>query len=166
MKVAKTVSCVYLYGDGHAVEIHEEYHAKSGATHRWAEIHENWGPKVRLPAGPSEAALEHGQGRITIHVRWNRGLVSIIRNAKEIRAHSASVERGSENTRRKGIVVGTFDIHTKDGNLSLDTFPNEMVPDLLYQEGEEYTSTFKGYTPENIRTWGTHNVHKVHRVGE
>ena len=169
MKIAKTLSHVYLYGDGHAVEVHEEWIAKAGKTVTWVEIFEAWGPKVSLPAASenlSKAGKQHGQGRILVSVKHAHGLASLIRKASGIVAFMPSVSQGSQKTKEKGIVVSRFEIQTKDGPISFETFPDEMSADIFYQPEDEHTATFASHSQLSEWGYGGARVHKIHKRAE
>lgn len=168
-KIAKTLSHVYLYGDSHAVEVHEEWIAKAGKTVTWVEIFETWGPKVSLPASDqnlSEAGKQYGQGRILLTVRHARGLAALIRKAEGISATIPSVEQGSSKTKEIGIVISHFEIRTKDGPISLETFPGLLSSDILYQPEDEHTATFAGHSQLSEWGFGGYRVHKIHKRAE
>lgn len=150
IKIAKTAECAYVHSDGHVVIIHREKHPRAGEV-EWAEIIEKIDTHCSF------------DGRIVFHhPRYDRRL-QLALEAYGISCNVPCLENGSDNSKRKGIEVGHFEIQFKDGvNLSWITMPGTISDDLTYQPDCKDV-----FNPEWFigQTWGhSARIGKIHRL--
>lgn len=151
VKLGQSAYCAYLYADGHLVIIHEENHPKAGSV-QWAEIYE------RIPANCNF------KGRLVFHSpKHDRKLAECI-NARQITAKEASIDAGSDNTKRKGIAVGSFCIDYHDGTgLWWSTMPDLLSFGVTYQP--DVTEAFTEFDdPDKRYHWGNTRINAIHRL--
>lgn len=142
----KSVSCAYLYADGHAVLVYEKRDADAG-TIKFVEIHEKF----------TEAKLFF-KGRIVLGGYGKEGILKLIPQAIRIEADAQESSHGSENTRRLGIKVGGLDVILKgEARLHFVSLDVISAPYTYQPEHEEK------FNP-SLGTWGDCNVAKIHRV--
>jgi hypothetical protein len=147
----KKLTCAYLYADGHAVILYEKTDRDAG-TVEFAEIHERW----------TDARLDF-KGRLCFSRYESAGFMRLAKLAKLIHATEPSTERGSENTRRLGIPVGSlefnFDAHQYGGDCAhFKSMPSVLSAGYTYQP-----DTNDKFDP-NESHWGITRVARVHRV--
>jgi len=139
------LTCVYLYSDGHAIEVFEKQDKDAG-TINFVHVHEKW-----------TTAICGFTGRIVIG-RYSGALAAICRRADVIRATEPTLDAGSEGTRAKGIAFGTLEVKGKDGSLYFHDMPGTISGPYHYQRDH-----IDRFNPD-CRTWGNYPVAKVHRV--
>lgn len=151
IKLAKTVRCVYLYADKHAVLVHEE--RVKGVSFQHVEIIERLDVSCAF------------QGRIVFHYPYYDSKAELALNAYQVCMSEASTEQGSENTKKAGIRIGSFTIYAKHDkgakSLHWTRVPDLISDGLTYQP--ENTDIFNAEMHEGGQ-WGTHTISKIHRV--
>lgn len=145
MKNQKRLTCTYLYADGHAVQLFEKNDPDAGNI-EFVEITEKF----------TEAHLSF-EGRILFD-RYNDGLVWLAKNALRIEAREASLERGSDNTKKLGIAVGHCEFKMKFGDVWFTSMDRVISCPYTYQP--KNTETFD----PTLTHWCAHHVAKIHRV--
>ncbi len=141
----KTLKTLYLYADGHAVLCHEQLEHRSGTTLRWVEIVEKFGPKC------------HFQGRVIFGrvYDFSRGIVSLVQKAYSVTASVPCLDHGSEQSKARGIMVGTLDIRGKDFSIHLNELPQLFCGEYDYQpDADEKWETL------DVSNWGGYNIAK------
>lgn len=139
----KTAKTGYLYEDGHLVLIHSKRDRDAGEV-KWATIYEDIGIKCRYSDG----------GRLIL----DRSVLSFLGPATRIEAKAASISRGSENTKRLGISVGSVSFYngaSYDG-WHINLFPDVLASDIQYQVGHE------GKFDPKVQTWSIYPVKAIY----
>jgi len=138
---------VYLYADGHAVLIYEKPDKDAG-TVEWAELVQKFGPRCDF------------EGRII----FGSALAKLIKGMFRVYARPASVDHGSENSKRLKIVTQPLSLYPENNmyGIYLTAFPEIINSDWTYQP--ETAETWddvreKGY-------WSDYRIGKVHAVKE
>lgn len=151
IKLGPTAHCAYLYEDGHAIVTHEERHPKAGAV-EWAEVYE----KVPVQC--------NFKGRIVFHYPKHDRLFREAIDAYSLTVREASVERGSENSKRKDIAIGHLEIDYSDGSwLRWTLMPDLISSGITYQP--ENTEKFSDFDDrDNTYCWGHVRINAIHRL--
>ena len=142
----KNLKCTYLYADGHAVQIYSKRDPDAGEI-EFAEITEKFTTaKIRF------------SGRLVFH--WGHdALADLCRKADRIDASEASIENGSEASRRIGQPVGYLTIYpSKDREIGLHFYD---LPGLLSGAYSYQPDTEEKFNP-NLTVYGAYRVSKVH----
>jgi len=141
----KTCNVAYLYDDGHLVIWHEKNDKDAGKVH-WVTIYESIGIRTSFDR----------PGRLIIRP----GVLPFLSVAKSVRVSPASVNRGSENTKKKGIAVESIELRNgmDKGYFVISNFPALISSDIYYNENtEKFSDVSESYS------WGTLPVKKVYR---
>lgn len=150
IKLAKTAYVGYIYADGHAVVLHKERHEKAGEV-EWAEIWE----KI-----DTHCAFD---GRIVFHHPHYDRRLRMALEAYSLRHSVPSVDKGSENTKKHDLRVGTFTIEFKDGaDLHWTIMPDIIADGITYQP--DCTEVFNPEWDNGYSRWGDCRIAKVHRL--
>ena len=138
----KTVNVAYLYEDGHMVLVHRRSDKDAGEV-EWVTIYQNVSVKAHFP------------GRLII----DPGALPFILHATSIEAREASVEGGSENTKKLGVAVGSVIIRNgNDRGFIINLFPDILSSDLTYQP--DVSETFDA-VKDGFR-WGFEHIKAVY----
>lgn len=122
----KKLSCVYLYASkddqpAFAVEIWEQWHAKSGERIEWAELNTDLKPDLAF------------DGRLVLHDPdpWYR----FLKSCYQIRVMEPKLRNGSDNTKKHGIAVGHLEIRPyKNGSaMWLNRMPDLISDGITHQ---------------------------------
>jgi hypothetical protein len=147
----KTLTCSYLYADGHAVLIYEKEDSDAG-TITFCEIHEKW----------TEASISF-KGRI-IFSRYDSEMMKLAKRAVAIRATEASTNYGSDNTKKLGIAYGSLEFSMSRSERYGNSLHFCELPGLI---GGSYTYQPKNEekcpTPDEMH-WGMLRIAKFHPV--
>jgi len=146
----KRMTCAYLYEDGHAVILYEK-HDRDAGTVEFAEVHEKY----------CDARLDF-KGRIVFGRYGAAGFLRLARMAKVITAKEPSTDRGSQNTQRLGIPVGSLEFDF-EGNHGCDCAHFNTMPTIL-GDGYTYQPDINDKFDDNLSSWGITRVARVHRV--
>jgi hypothetical protein len=147
----KRLTCAYLYADGHAVLLYEKTDRDAG-TVEFAEIHEKW----------TDARLDF-KGRLCFSRYESAGFMRLAKMAKLIQAKEPSTDRGSENTRKLGIPVGSLEFNFDRNYYGGDCAHFKSMPSVL-SAGYTYQPEIDDKFDPNIMHWGITRVGKVHRA--
>ena len=147
MKSKPTLTCTYLFDDGHAVQIFEKEDADAGRI-TYAVVIERF----------TEAECNFS-GRI-IFGRYREGMTALIRTARQIRATEPNSNWGSDATKKAGIAVGSLTVTTAQGDLYWYDMPGLISGCYTFQGGPAYAEKFD----PNILHWAMHRVSKIIRV--
>jgi len=142
----KTLTCTYLFADGHAVQVYEKQDRDAGPI-EFVEITEKF---TKASCGFT--------GRLIL-LRGAAAMADLCREAKQIIAQEAGFEHGSENSRRAGIAVGTLTLLMKSGPLYFHDFPNFISGPYHYQPGVKNNELFD----PAMTYWGDRRVAKIIR---
>ena len=106
----KTCRVAYLYHDGHMVLCHEKSDKDAGKV-EWVTIYENVGIKTYFDK----------PGRLII----DTAVLPFLQHASVVRVSTASVEKGSDNTKKLGLAVETIELRNgvSDRPLFISNFP-------------------------------------------
>ena len=138
----------YLFGDGHLVVVCKKVSRIKGTyvEIKWAEIFECF-------ARPS-----FDQGRLIIR---DSALLELLQGAT-VSCKVADENQGSENTRARGIKVGTLVITTaKGGYVCISSFPDLISAPYTFQESA-IPETFE--KNRMLTQWGFEKICKVHCI--
>lgn len=119
----KRIRSSYLYADGHAVLIWEK-DDKDAGTVEFVEIFEKW----------TDAKLRF-EGRI-VFGNYDFEMMRLAKKAYAIEASEASLNRGSDNTKKNGIRVGSLTYEMSPGysnSLCWTTMPDLISCSFTYQ---------------------------------
>lgn len=130
MKTIKKLKCAYLYEDGHAVLCWEKKDNDAGEV-EWVELHEKF----------CDAQMNF-KGRLVIHNP--PAYLKLAKMAKQINASEASLQNGSENTKKRSIQVGNVSFVLGEHWFS-DAISFTLMPELI-------SSPFT-YQPETVEKW-------------
>jgi hypothetical protein len=131
------LTCVYLYGDGHASAAFERRERDVDQTIRYYKQIDSLGIRCRF------------KGRIIFSqyggATWLRCLLAA--GVTEIHASEPSIEHGTEITKAKGIAVGCLTADTPFGVAYLYNLPALMGGEFSYQAdvGETFDPTLENY---------------------
>lgn len=146
----KRMTCAYLYSDGHAVILYEKHDRDAGDV-EFAEVHEKY----------CDARLNF-KGRIVFSRYEAAGFMRLAKLAKVISAKEPTLDRGSQNTKRLGIPVGSLEFDFI-GNHGCDCAHFKTMPSVL-GSGFTYQPDTNDKFDDNLRHWGITPVARVHRV--
>ena len=140
----KTADCAYLYPDGHMVIVHKKPDRDAGEV-KWVTIWENIGIDIYV----------YGEGRLIIDPE----ALPFIRHADRITVKPASVDSGSENTKKLGIRVETISIQNLARNDSwhISNFPDLISSDIYWNAVSETFADVK-----NRHYWNDYKIKKIH----
>lgn len=140
-KIMKDADLGYLYSVNGACKLvlrHSETHAQAGKV-EWVTIHD-----TDIKPGFS--------GRLVIH---RRGAIRLAMMAQYIKATAPSIDDGSENTKSRGIAVGSINFQLGDSPYQ-DSFHVNLLDGLI---SSDFT-----YQPENAwidpkyEAWGGYRI--------
>lgn len=133
---------LYLYADGHAVQIWEDSHPQAGPLY-WVELIEEYGPEIRMQF----------EGRIYFS-GW-AGLGQLAKRASRIRIFA---KNGTSKTQELGIACVTLTLIFPDiGPLHFHDMPGLMSGDFSHDPN--LTETFN----PDLSVWADMRVAKVTR---
>ena len=138
-KFLSDVSVGYLYANGKLVLVHKSTHKQAG-TVAWVTVHDT----------ETTCAFD---GRIVLH---QRGVIRLALQAVRIRAKECSIERGSENTKERGIAVGYVSIQIGPeeyyDSVHFNTFDQLLSSDFTYQPKNAWIEA------EYAGSWGEYRI--------
>ena len=140
-KILKNVDLGYMYAVDGACKLvlrHSENHALAGKV-EWVTIHDC----------PIKARFD---GRIVLH---RRGVVRLALSATTIDAKEATVDRGSENTKSRGIAVGSINFLLGTDQWQ-DSYHVNLLDGLISSDFT-YQSETKWVEPEFSR-WADYQI--------
>lgn len=143
-KHLKTVTCAYIYTDGHAVLLHRESYKGIGVE--FATVHER------------AFEVHQATGRLVVH---SREALAHLMCSDWIGWKSAALENGSPKTKEAGIRVQTVFVSFLGAG---ETWINS-APDLISSEftaQDEHTDAF--IFSSNLDNWGTYKITEVVRA--
>lgn len=141
----KKLTCSYLYEDGHAVLVYEKIDPDAGRI-SFCEVHE------KLVEGNCGFT-----GRL-IFSRYDSAMLDICKKAHAIRAHEASLDSGSDNTKRLGISYGYLEIWlSNDKTLNFTELPGTISGSYTYQP-----RTVEACPTADGGFWGSLRISKFH----
>ena len=120
-KILKTARTMYLYGDGHAVIIHEKNDKQAGRV-QWATLHESIGVKADFT------------GRLIIS---HAGAMAMLLASDAVRCTEPSITHGSENTRKLNIAVGNVSFDFGAGYTHFNLLDGLISCDFHYQADDK-----------------------------
>lgn len=142
-----SLECAYLLEDRTLVEVYQETHPRAGQV-EYAVVTEGY-------------ALNAPKGRLVLY--WGAlGLLPLMKGAK-IGATEGDVNKGSDNTKARGIAVGSLTIQAAGSThiLHLNTFPDLISTGWTYQP-DARPITFGEIV--DAGAWTDYRVAKVHRA--
>jgi hypothetical protein len=118
----KTARSLYLYSDGHAVVCHQKKDKDAGEV-RWVTLHESIGVTP---------LFDCDGGRLIV---TDRAAIAMILACHSVRCNPASLDRGSNRTKERGIAVETIALNFGYGETFFYNMPGLISCDLVFQTG-------------------------------
>ena len=144
----RTCRVAYLHNDNHLTIWHEKNHKDAGKI-EWVTLYENPGIDVNLPENT----------RLII----NPEALPFVLHATYIRGTAATMEAGSDNTKKLGIRVENITIRNGVGNYGwhISNFPGVISSDISLN-AHDSEELFEDIA-ESFR-WGDVHIKKVYRA--
>ena len=138
----KTAETAYLYEDGHLILVHKKNDKDAGELN-WVTAYEHVGIKT------------HFNGRLII----DKGALPFVLHATKISAKAADINRGSENTRRLGLAVGSVILYNgTDYGFCISLMPYVISSDIEYQY--DTSETWNDIKDSNF--WGSYTIKQAY----
>lgn len=146
--IMKKLTCSYLYADGHAVLMYEKEDKDAGRI-TFCEIYEKW----------TNARLSF-TGRL-IFGQFDQEMLKLAKRATSIVAHEASIDRGSDNTKKLGIPWGSLEFRMSGGYWGNGLHFSEM-PGLISGPYTYQPKVVEVCPSKNEMYWAGERIAKFH----
>ena len=138
----KTSVNAYLYSDGHMVLRHRKRDKDAGEI-TWVTIYQNVGIKAMF------------KGRLVI----DKGALPFVLHSSRVDAREPSFDRGSENTKKLGLNVGSVSLYNgSDYGFHINLFDTLISSDFTYQPN----TNEKFDDVKDLYSWGYEPLKKVY----